>query len=271
MNVDRSESVSAAIANMPVVEPDCLSRLFAQHYRRVLLAAYRILGNMADAEDIAQGVFLRLREAEMPAIANAGSYLYRAAINGALDLLRSRNRAALEPLDAADDIAGTGQGASPEADAFASELARWLRSAMGELTPRAAEMFALRYLEEFSNGEIAGLLLCSIGVYGMVSYSVSRSVRDIGIRMALGADGAKVMRHVLCQAMRPVLIGVVVGVALCAAVSGVLSSMMFGLGAHDPIAFISMPLFLLAVAFVATFIPGRRAMRVDPMVALRCE
>jgi hypothetical protein len=58
---------------------------------------------------------------------------------------------------------------------------------------------------------------------------------------------------------------------LCATVSGMLSNLMFGLGAHDPIAFISMPLFLLAVAFVATFIPGRRAMRVDPMVALRCE
>jgi macrolide transport system ATP-binding/permease protein len=115
------------------------------------------------------------------------------------------------------------------------------------------------------------LLLCSIGVYGMVSYSVSRSVRDIGIRMALGADGAKVMRHVVWQAMRPVLIGGTIGVALCAAVSGALSSMMFGLGTHDPIAFISMPLFLLAVAFIATFIPGRRAMRVDPMVALRCE
>jgi predicted permease len=115
------------------------------------------------------------------------------------------------------------------------------------------------------------LLLCAIGVYGMVSYSVSRSVRDIGIRMALGADGAKVMRHVLWQAMRPVLIGGTVGVVLCATVSGVLSSMMFGLGTHDPIAFIFVPLFLLAVAFVATFIPGRRAMRVDPMVALRCE
>jgi ABC-type antimicrobial peptide transport system permease subunit len=115
------------------------------------------------------------------------------------------------------------------------------------------------------------LLLCSIGVYGMVSYSVSRSVRDIGIRMALGADGAKVMRHVLWQAMRPVLIGGTVGVALCAAVSGVLCSMMFGLSTHDPIAFVCMPLFLLAVAFVATLIPGRRAMRVDPMVALRCE
>jgi macrolide transport system ATP-binding/permease protein len=115
------------------------------------------------------------------------------------------------------------------------------------------------------------LLLCSIGVYGMVSYSVSRSVREIGIRMALGADGGKVMRHVLWQAMRPVLIGGTIGVALCAAVSRVLSSMMFGLGTHDPIAFIAMPLFLFAVAFVATFIPGRRAMLVDPIVALRCE
>jgi predicted permease len=115
------------------------------------------------------------------------------------------------------------------------------------------------------------LLLCSIGVYGMVSYSVSRSVREIGIRMALGANKAEVMRHVLWQAMRPVLIGGVVGLVLCGAVSGVLSSMMFGLGTHDPIAFVSVPFFLLAVASVATLIPARRAMQVDPMVALRCE
>ena len=115
------------------------------------------------------------------------------------------------------------------------------------------------------------LLLASIGVYGMVSYSVSRSVREIGIRMALGANGANVMSLVLLQAMRPVLTGGIIGVVLCAAVSGVLSSMMFGLGTHDPIAFIGMPVFLLAVALVATLIPGRRAMRVDPMVALRCE
>jgi ABC-type antimicrobial peptide transport system permease subunit len=115
------------------------------------------------------------------------------------------------------------------------------------------------------------LLLCSIGVYGMVSYSVSRSIRDIGIRMAMGADGVKVMRHVIWKAIRPVLIGGTIGVVLCAAVSGLLSGMMFGLGTHDPVAFISVPLFLLAVAFVATFIPARRAMQVDPMVVLRCE
>jgi ABC-type antimicrobial peptide transport system permease subunit len=115
------------------------------------------------------------------------------------------------------------------------------------------------------------LLLASIGLYGMVSYSVSRSTREIGVRMALGANRADVMRHVLWQAMRPVLIGGLVGVVLCAGVSSVLSSMMFGMSAHDPIAFIFVPCFLVVVALLASFIPGRRAMRVDPMVALRCE
>jgi predicted permease len=115
------------------------------------------------------------------------------------------------------------------------------------------------------------LLLASIGVYGMVSYSVSRSVREIGIRMALGANGADVMRLVLWQAMRPVLIGGLVGVALCAGVSQVLSSMLFGLSAHDLTAFVCVPLFLLAVGLMSSYIPARRALRVDPMIALRCE
>jgi macrolide transport system ATP-binding/permease protein len=115
------------------------------------------------------------------------------------------------------------------------------------------------------------LLLASIGVYGMVSYSVNRCVREISIRMALGADRSEVMKLVLEQAMRPVLIGGLAGVAGCAAVSHVLSSMLFGLSAHDPIAFISVPLFLLLAALVASYIPARRAMCVDPIVALRYE
>jgi putative ABC transport system permease protein len=115
------------------------------------------------------------------------------------------------------------------------------------------------------------LLLASIGVYGVVSYGVSRRVHEIGVRIALGADRTEVMKLVLEQAMRPVLIGGVVGVAACAAVSHVLSSMLFGLSAHDPIAFISVPLLLLIVAMVASYIPARRAMSVDPIVALRYE
>jgi putative ABC transport system permease protein len=114
-------------------------------------------------------------------------------------------------------------------------------------------------------------MLALIGVYGMVSYTVSRSVREIGIRMALGAGDAEVMRLVLRQAMVPVMIGGLVGVVGCAAVSRVLSSMLFGLNAHDPIAFITIPLFLVIVALIASYVPARRAMRVDPVVALRYE
>jgi ABC-type antimicrobial peptide transport system permease subunit len=96
-------------------------------------------------------------------------------------------------------------------------------------------------------------------------------VRELGIRMALGANDREVMSLVLRQAMRPVLIGGLVGVTGCAAVSRVLSSMLFGLSAHDPVAFVSVPLLLAIIALVASYIPARRAMRVDPMVALRYE
>jgi ABC-type antimicrobial peptide transport system permease subunit len=115
------------------------------------------------------------------------------------------------------------------------------------------------------------LLLALIGVYGMVSYSVSRSVREIGIRMALGADGSDVMRDVLRQAMSPVMIGGLIGIAGSAAVSWVLSSMLFGLSAHDPVAFVTAPCFLVMVALVASYVPARRATKVDPIAALRHE
>jgi predicted permease len=118
---------------------------------------------------------------------------------------------------------------------------------------------------------VLALLLASVGVHGVVSYGVSQRTREIGIRMALGADGREVMSILLRQALRPVVIGAVVGVIACAAVSQVLSKVLYGMGSHDPIAFIGVPVFLLGIAFLASYIPARRATKVDPVVALRYE
>jgi len=158
-----------------------LAALFEEHYRRVLLAAYRITGNMADAEDVAQTVFLRLAGAQGP-VENAGSYLYRAAINGALDLLRRRKSAALEPLDdAAGFVASSG---SPERAASSRELGDFLRVAVGDLAPRAAEMFILRYVEELGNREIAAMMGTSQAVVAVTlhhaRFRLKRRLRDYG-------------------------------------------------------------------------------------------
>src|SRR3954466_12880551 len=126
MNEQERETMSAAATAIPISMPDSsdqLAQLFADHHRRVLLAAYRIAGSMADAEDVVQTVFLRLGTGEGIPLKNAGSYLYRAAINGALDLLRRRKSAASEPLDAAANVALVGLGGSPERAFSTRELA----------------------------------------------------------------------------------------------------------------------------------------------------
>lgn len=115
------------------------------------------------------------------------------------------------------------------------------------------------------------LLLASIGIYSVVSHAVSRRVREIGIRMSLGAERRDVLGLVLRGAMRPVLIGVALGIGACAGISRVLSSVLYGVSPLDPIAFGGVTLFLIAVALVACFLPARRATRIDPMQALRNE
>ena len=145
--------VSAA---MPLAETgECLSRLFEEHHRRILLAAYRITGNMADAEDVTQAVFLRLARDGTNTMQNTASYLYRAAINGALDLLRRRRTAATEPLDAVADFPSAATDAQPDMAVSNRELGKCLRLAIGELSPRTAEMFTLRYFEDLDNRQIA--------------------------------------------------------------------------------------------------------------------
>jgi predicted permease len=115
------------------------------------------------------------------------------------------------------------------------------------------------------------LLLAAVGIYGVVSYAVSRRTREIGIRMTLGADGRDVMNLLLRQSMRPVLLGGAIGIVASAGVSWVLSSMLFGISARDPIAFVFVPVFLVGIALLASYVPARRATRVNPVVALRYE
>jgi RNA polymerase sigma-70 factor (ECF subfamily) len=168
MKSSEGEQMAAGIAALPITAG--LSQLFGEHHRRVLTAAYRITGNMADAEDVAQIVFLRLANAPGP-VTNAGSYLYRAAINGALDLLRTRKAASTEPLEEAAGIASKGPGSSPEEEVSGRELGEFLRLAIAELAPRAAEMFTLRYLEELGNREIAALMGTSQAVVAVTLHN----------------------------------------------------------------------------------------------------
>jgi RNA polymerase sigma-70 factor, ECF subfamily len=183
MKSQKGEPVIAASAAMPASVAttvprrdarETLSRLFTEHHRRVLHAAYRITGSMADAEDVAQAVFLRLAADSSLTAANVRSYLYRAAINGALDLLRRRKNAAAEPLEEARDVAAAGMGSLPELETTNRQLIAMLRLAIGELAPRAAEIFTLRYLEELGNREIAKLTGTSAAVVAVTLYQ-SRS------------------------------------------------------------------------------------------------
>ena len=118
---------------------------------------------------------------------------------------------------------------------------------------------------------LLALVLASVGVYGVVSYVVSRRLREVGIRMMLGASARDVQGMILRQTLRPVAIGIVIGIGATAAASQILTSVLFGVSRFDPIAFIGAPLFLLGIAAGASLLPARRASRVDPMISLRYE
>lgn len=187
MNSQKEKPVAIASLTMPALEgrQKNLSDLFALHHRRVLMSAYRITGSMADAEDVAQSVFLRLAGSGS-AIRNEGSYLYRAAINGGLDLLRRRAAAGAEPLDAAADVAWQGNGSRPDAELSDKEMMQWLRSALTELSERAAEMFTLRYVEERSNGEIADLMQTSQAVVAVTLHQTRSKLKKRLAEMGRG-------------------------------------------------------------------------------------
>jgi putative ABC transport system permease protein len=115
------------------------------------------------------------------------------------------------------------------------------------------------------------LLLACVGLYGVISYAVVQRTHEIGVRMALGAKPVDVLRLVIRQGMGLTIIGLIVGVAAGSVVTRVLSDMLYGVSTRDPLTFVGAPLLLLVVAFLACYIPARRATRIDPLVALHYE
>jgi putative ABC transport system permease protein len=132
----------------------------------------------------------------------------------------------------------------------------------------ALRKFNLRVLTVFS---ISALLLAATGLYGIVSYTVTQRIPEIGVRLALGAGSARVFRLILSQGLKLVLIGVGLGMIGAFAVTRVIRSLLFGVDANDPLTFVFVSMLLTLVALIACIVPARRATKVDPLIALRSE
>jgi putative ABC transport system permease protein len=118
---------------------------------------------------------------------------------------------------------------------------------------------------------IVAMILTTVGVYGVMNYSVAQRTQEIGIRMALGAQPGEVRALILKQGLTLSLVGLGVGLIGCFAVTRLMSSLLYGVSATDPVTFAVVALFLAAVAIAACYIPARKATRVDPIIALRYE
>jgi putative ABC transport system permease protein len=119
-------------------------------------------------------------------------------------------------------------------------------------------------------GAIA-LILAAVGIFGVISYSVSRRTRELGIRIALGAQPGSVLSMIMRETLALTLIGIAVGIPCAVATARLITHLLFKVSPYDPVTLALVPLVLIAVGALASYIPARRAMRVDPMAALRYE
>jgi ABC-type antimicrobial peptide transport system permease subunit len=123
----------------------------------------------------------------------------------------------------------------------------------------------------FSIFGVIALALASIGVYGVLSYSVSQRRQEIGVRVALGADRSHVLRLIVGQGLKLAAAGIVIGAGAAFAVTPVIKTILYNVAPGDPVSFIGMATFLVLVAMAASYVPARRALAVDPIIALRNE
>src|SRR5213075_347501 len=132
----------------------------------------------------------------------------------------------------------------------------------------ARQRFSMLLLAIFAG---LALALAAVGIYGVMSYSVAQQTREIGIRMALGAQRSDVLKMTVIQGLKLVGLGLAIGLVSAFILTRVMTTLLFGISATDPLTFLSISFVLLAVAILASYIPSVRAMRVDPMVALRYQ
>jgi len=160
-----------------------------------------------------------------------------------------------------------------------------VRSAVAQLDPRevvygiatmddvlasslAARRLSMLLLSAFA---ALALVLSCIGIYGVISHLVGQRTHEIGVRMALGAQPGDVLRLVLGQGAKMVLLGVIIGIAAALGLTRLMANQLFGVTSHDPLTFAAVALLLTVVALLACYVPARRAVRVDPLIALRYE
>jgi predicted permease len=172
-------------------------------------------------------------------------------------------RTSADPIRLASTIRKVVQEADPDQPVYRVAT---MRDLMAESV--AGQRLAMILLAVFAGVAVA---LAAIGTYGVLAYSVAQRTHEIGIRMALGAERAGVLRMVAREGLTLATLGVVIGIAGALGLTRLLSSMLFAVHPSDPFTFVSVSLLLLAVALISSYLPARRAAKVDPMEALRYE